>query len=99
MARRLILDTGVLIKTERGAPALASVIGPDDDVVIAALTVAELHAGIELADERYRPRRSEFLARLLDVIPVEPYDLSVVKCTGRCSPTVTARAPDGGLTT
>ncbi len=50
MARRLILDTAVLLALERGRTALAERIDGDDDVVIAAITVAELRTGIELAD-------------------------------------------------
>jgi tRNA(fMet)-specific endonuclease VapC len=82
VARRLILDTGVLITVERSTPDLRSVIG-DDDVVIAAITVAELRAGIEFADERNRTRREEFLSHLLELIPVEFYDLSIAEVHGR----------------
>ena len=82
MARRLILDTGVLITVERSTPDLRSVIG-DDYVVIAAITVAELRAGIELADERNRTRRAEFVSHLLELIPVEFYDLSIAEAHGR----------------
>ncbi len=49
MARRLIVDTGVLIASERGRNSLATIVEPDDDLVIAAITVAELRTGIELA--------------------------------------------------
>ena len=83
MARRLILDTGVLITVEGSTPDLRSVIGYDDDVVIAAISVAELYAGIELADEGNRARRSEFVAHLLELIPVELYDLSIAEAHGR----------------
>jgi tRNA(fMet)-specific endonuclease VapC len=83
VARRLILDTGVLIKSERASLNLGSVINADDDVVIAAITVAELHAGIVLADTRYRTQRSEFVARMLDLIPVQQYDLSVAEVHGQ----------------
>ena len=83
MARRLILDTGVLITVERSTPDLRSVIGDDDYVVIAAITVAELRAGIEFADERNRTRRAEFVSHLLELIPVEFYDLSIAEAHGR----------------
>ena len=83
MARRLILDTGVVINAERAQSALGSVVDADDDVAIAAVTAAELYAGIELADERHRTQRAEFVARVLDVIPVEPYDLSIAEAHGR----------------
>lgn len=83
MARRLILDTGVLIAAERSRLALDLVVGADDDVVLAAVSVAELFAGIELADERFRQQRSEFVDRVLEIIPVELYDTSIAQVHGR----------------
>lgn len=83
MARRLILDTGVLIALERGRAALSERIDGDDDVVIAAITVAELRTGIELADDRHRPGRADFLTRVLAALPVEPYDLATAQAHGR----------------
>lgn len=83
MARRLILDTGVLVATERGRTALAQFVAADDDLVIAAITVAELRTGIELADERRRAARTEFLVRVLETMPIEPYDLAVAEAHGQ----------------
>lgn len=83
MARRLILDTGVLVATERGRAALGEVIDADDDLVIAAVTVAELRTGIELADELRRASRTEFLVRILETMPIEPYDLAVAEAHGQ----------------
>lgn len=48
MARRLILDTNLLIAYERGLVNQASL--DDDDLAIASLTVAKYRTGIELAD-------------------------------------------------
>ncbi len=83
MARRLIVDTGVLIASERGRAQLADVVAEDDDLVIAAITVAELRTGIELAADRHRAARSDFLTRVLDTLPVEPYDLATAQVHGR----------------
>lgn len=83
MARRLIMDTGVLIAAERFRLTLRAAIAEDDDVVLAAVTVAELRAGIELADTRHRERRSEFVAQLLETIPIEPYSLATAGEHGR----------------
>jgi tRNA(fMet)-specific endonuclease VapC len=83
VARRLILDTGVLVATERGRTALSEVIQADDDLVIAAITVAELRTGIELADEPRRAPRTEFLVKVLETMPIEPYDLAVAEAHGR----------------
>lgn len=41
MAQRLILDTGVLVSSERGRSGIADVIAEDDDLAVAAITVAE----------------------------------------------------------
>lgn len=83
MARRLIVDTGVLIWSERANTALAGVIDGDDDLVIAAITVAEMRTGIELASERHRPARTACLAKILEMLPVEPYDIAVAQAHGR----------------
>lgn len=83
MARRLILDTGVLIASERGRTRLMDVIAEDDDLVIAAITVAELRTGIELATERHRAARALFLVKVLETLPVEPYDLAAAEVHGR----------------
>lgn len=83
MARRLIVDTGVLIEFERGPARLEGVVTDDDDLVIAAVTVAELRTGIELASERHRAGRAEFLVRVLETLPVEPYDLVTAEAHGR----------------
>ncbi|QDP97848.1 type II toxin-antitoxin system VapC family toxin [Microlunatus elymi] len=83
MARRLILDTGILINSERGGPPLQEVIEDDDDLVIAAITVAELRTGIELASDAHRANRSEFLVRVLETLPIQSYDLAAAEVHGR----------------
>ena len=83
MARRLILDTGVLIASERDRSTLSKIITEDDDLVIAAITVAELRTGIELAGPAQRADRSDFLIRVLETLPVEPYDVSTAEAHGR----------------
>ncbi len=83
MARRLILDTGVLVASERRRTALSDLVEPDDDLVICAVTVAELLTGIELAAEPDRAARAEFLARVLEILPVEPYDVSTAEAHGQ----------------
>ena len=83
MARRLIVDTGVLIASERGRARWEAVLAPDDDPAIAAITVAELRTGIELADAAHRLVRAEFLVAVLETVPIEPYDLAVAEAHGR----------------
>lgn len=83
MARRLIVDTGVLITAERGRARWEAVLAPDDDPAIAAVTVAELRTGVELADAAHRLARAEFLIAVLETVPIEPYDLAVAEAHGR----------------
>lgn len=81
MARRLILDTGVLIGVERTGAAVA--FAPDDDVAIAAVTTAELLLGVELADDARRQAREDFVTAVLAVVPVAEYDLTVARTHAR----------------
>ncbi|MEU8385836.1 PIN domain-containing protein [Streptosporangium sp. NPDC048865] len=83
MARRLILDTGVLIAAERGTTSVDTVIGDADDVAIAAITVAELLVGVELADAARRPGRQAFVDEVLALIPVEEYTVGVARVHAR----------------
>ncbi|WP_436764439.1 PIN domain-containing protein [Streptosporangium sp. V21-05] len=83
MARRLILDTGVLIAAERGRASVDAVIGDADDVAIAAITVAELLVGVELADAACRPGRQAFVDEVLALIPVEEYTVDVARVHAR----------------
>jgi tRNA(fMet)-specific endonuclease VapC len=83
VARRLIIDTGVLNASERVRAQLGAVITEEDDLVVAAITVTELRTGIELATEAHRAARSEFLVRVLETFPVEPYELATAEAHGR----------------
>ena len=73
----LLLDTTFLIDTERGATELDDLIGDDDDVAIAAITLAELTVGVELAGARQRPERRAFVDEIAASIPILPYDQGV----------------------
>ena len=83
MARRLILDTGVLIASERAKLSWGDVLNADDDVAVAAVTVAELRTGVELASDNRREAREVFLEQVLATIPVEHYDVTVAQVHGR----------------
>jgi tRNA(fMet)-specific endonuclease VapC len=76
---RVILDTTVLVSAERSRKHLDAVLGDDDDVVIAAITAAELLVGVHLADETNRDRRAAFVDAVLDAIPIEDYDLTAAR--------------------
>ena len=67
MGRRLILDTSILIAY--GREALDRSMFDDDELAVAALTVAEFRIGIELADTARRAAsRSRSLALLTSFV-------------------------------
>ncbi|MGW1406774.1 PIN domain-containing protein [Streptomyces sp. NPDC002403] len=82
MARRLILDTGVIIRRARGG-GLARLLDDGDDVAIAALTFAALLLGVELADEARRPGRQAFVDGVHALVPVEDYTPDVARIHAR----------------
>ena len=83
MARRLILDTGILVRAERGRARVDRALRDDDDVAIAAITAAELLVGVELADARRRPDRAAYVDDVLATVPVEDYTLEVAVAHAR----------------
>jgi tRNA(fMet)-specific endonuclease VapC len=79
----LILDTTVLVDAEReGVAALGELVGDEDNVAIAAISVAELAVGVELASEKRRVGREAFVAAVLEAVSVEGYDLDVARAHG-----------------
>ena len=58
---RLLLDTTFLVDAERSGGDLDDVIDDDDDVSIAAVTVAELRVGALLADRRHQTARADYV--------------------------------------
>jgi tRNA(fMet)-specific endonuclease VapC len=52
---------------------LDEAINDDDDVAIAAVTVAELLMGVTLADTKHQTDRATFVDGVLDAVPVLPY--------------------------
>jgi tRNA(fMet)-specific endonuclease VapC len=76
----LLLDTNFLIDAERTDSALEAVIDDDDDVAIAAVTVAELLVGVEMADtKRRRVTREAFVNDVLEAVPVITYDEEIAR--------------------
>jgi len=72
VGRRLILDTNVLIAYERGT--LDRTLLDDDELAIAAVTVAEYRVGIELADTLARAAdRARALAAIVSAVDVLDY--------------------------
>jgi tRNA(fMet)-specific endonuclease VapC len=68
-----------LVDAERGGDSLEEVIDDGDDVAVAAITVAELRVGIQLATGRRREKREYFVEAVLDAVSIEPYDLNVAE--------------------
>lgn len=75
--KRVLLDTTFLIDAERRAEDLDTVIDDEDDVAIAAVTVAELLVGVELASTDNRPARERYVDDVVASIPIIPYDRDI----------------------
>lgn len=75
----VLLDTTFLVDAERGGLGLDHVIDDEDDVAVAAITVAEMLVGVELASSKHRPHREAFVSDVVSSIPIVPYDLSVAR--------------------
>ena len=73
----LLLDTTFLIDAERGGVNLDEVIDDDDDVAIAAVTVAELLVGVGLASGKRRNARKVYVEEILESLPIIAYDRNV----------------------
>jgi tRNA(fMet)-specific endonuclease VapC len=54
-------------------------IDDDDEVAIAAVTVAELRVGVLLAKGRARLARAAYVDEVVEVVPLIPYDGSVAE--------------------
>jgi tRNA(fMet)-specific endonuclease VapC len=74
---RLLLDTTFLVDADRSKVSLDHLIADDDEVAIAAITVAELLVGVLLADEAHRADRQQFVEEIRDTIPIVDYDATV----------------------
>ena len=75
--RVVLLDTTFLIDAERAAEDLDALIDDDDDVAIAAITVAELLVGVALASPHNREAREVYVDEVVASIPIIPYDREV----------------------
>jgi tRNA(fMet)-specific endonuclease VapC len=91
-----VLDSTVFVELERatrGLPAgpasteaslrLASQVGENEEVAIAAITASELLHGVHRATEEYRARRVAFVEGALAAFPTLPFDLLVARVHAR----------------
>jgi Predicted nucleic acid-binding protein, contains PIN domain len=76
---RLLFDTTFLIDAERTGDDLDEVIHDDDDIAIAAVTIAELRVGALLADRRRKASRRAYVEDIIATIPVIDYDIDVAE--------------------
>jgi tRNA(fMet)-specific endonuclease VapC len=65
------------VDADRSGIQLDGVIGDDDQVAIAAITIAELLVGVELAAGAHRAARQHFVDDVQDIIPIVDYDVTV----------------------
>jgi len=76
---RLLFDTTFLIDAERAGDELDELIEDDDDVAVAAVTIAELRVGALLAKGRRRTTRTAYVDDVIATIPALDYDLDVAE--------------------
>jgi tRNA(fMet)-specific endonuclease VapC len=82
VGRRLILDTNVLIAYERGTMDRSAL--DDDELAIAAVSIAEYRAGIEMADTAERAaERARALAAITSAVEVLDYTQATAAHHGR----------------
>ncbi len=82
MARRVILDTGVIIAFERGRLDVDAVLGADD-AAIASITAMELLVGVERADAAHKQRRVLHVEAVLSSLPIVDYTPDVARTHAR----------------
>ena len=68
-----------MVDAQRATIDLDEVINDDDDVAIAAITVAEMRVGVELATGKIRASREALLNEVLVEIPVLDYTINVAR--------------------
>lgn len=73
--RRLLLDTTFLVDAD--PTSLDELIADDDEVAIAAVTLAELLVGVLLADDTRRAVRQQFADEVGQSIPIIGYDATI----------------------
>jgi tRNA(fMet)-specific endonuclease VapC len=80
----LLIDTSVLVELERAkARGLPSELN-DEGVCLSAISASELLHGVQRATTAARrARREAFVERILDTVPVLPFDLDVARVHSR----------------
>ena len=73
----MLLDTSILITVERDRFNLDAVIDDADEPAIAAITVAELGVGVEIASGKRKAARKRFFDEVVATLPIIGYDVEV----------------------
>ncbi len=76
---RVLLDTSCLVDTERSGIDLDQAIDDEDDVAIAAITVAELRVGALLATGKRRAARFGFVEEVVRALDIVDYGVDVAE--------------------
>lgn len=93
---RLLFDTTFLIDAERSGDDLDAVLDDDDDVAIAAVTIAELRAGALLASRGRKATRTAYVDDIVATVPVLDYDIEVAESHAELLVAVRARGKPRG---
>lgn len=69
----------MLIDVERDRIDLDALVDDDDEPAVAAITIAELGVGVEIASGRRRAARRQFLGEVVATLPIIGYDIEVAR--------------------
>lgn len=69
----------MLVDAERSALDLDELIADDDEPAVAAITIAELGVGVDVATGKRRQARKAFLDDIVETLPVISYDIDIAR--------------------
>ena len=75
----VLIDTSVLVASERGAITLGVVVDPDEQYLISVISAAELLHGVQRATGKRAQTRSAYVEGLLASFSVLPVDMPVAR--------------------
>jgi predicted nucleic acid-binding protein len=95
----ILIDSSSLIAAERGELDLEAALADelDEEVALAAITASELLHGVHRLKGGVKQAKAErFVERLLDRVPVIPFDLEVARVHARLGAELTAKGAAAG---
>ncbi|MEP7104450.1 MAG: PIN domain-containing protein [Chloroflexota bacterium] len=81
----VLIDTSVLVASERGSMDLEELIRPDDVYAISVVSAAELLHGVHRASSRRAQARSAFVEAIFNAFSPLPIDLTVARAYAHAS--------------